>query len=118
MKAQTMPMSVQVTFRGMDGSDAVGAAVRRKTAQLEKFHPNILRCRVVIEEVARHRTTGRQCTVHVGLKAPGGEIAVTHDHDEDVHVAIRDAFAAVRRKLDDFARLRRREVKHHAPPKD
>ena len=33
----------------------------------------------------------------------------------DVHVAIRDAFDAARRRVQDFARRRRGEVKSHVP---
>jgi cold shock CspA family protein len=46
---------------------------------------------------------------------PGGELAVTREHDEDLQVALRDAFDAARRRLEDYARGQRADVKHHAP---
>lgn len=51
--------------------------------------------------------------VRIDLKVPGGEIAVDHQHDDDVAVAVREAFAAARRRLEDAIRLRRGEVKLH-----
>jgi hypothetical protein len=46
---------------------------------------------------------------------PGGELAVTRQHDEDLQVALRDAFRAARRRLEDYARTQRGDVKRRAP---
>jgi ribosomal subunit interface protein len=108
-----MQLPLQVTYRGMESSAALEDAVRDKAAKLEQFHPRLMSCRVVIEQAARHKTKGRQFMVRVDLKAPGGEIAVNRDHDDDVYVALRDAFDAARRKLEDFAREIRGDVKRH-----
>jgi cold shock CspA family protein len=53
--------------------------------------------------------------VRIDLKVPGGEIVVNHDHHQDVYVALRDAFAAARRRLEDVLRRTRGEVKAHEP---
>jgi ribosomal subunit interface protein len=108
-----MQLPVQITFRGMESSAAIDTAVRERVGKLEQFHARIVSCRVVIEQPARHKQQGKQFVVHIDLKVPGGEIAVNRDHHEDVHVALRDAFDAARRKLEDFARERRGDVKHH-----
>jgi ribosomal subunit interface protein len=108
-----MQLPVQVTYRGMESSAAIEDAVREKAAKLEQFHPRLMSCRVVIEQAGRHQTKGKQFVVRVDLKAPGGEIAVNRDHDQDVYVALRDAFDAARRKLEDFIRESRGDIKHH-----
>ena len=59
----------------------------------------------------RHKRQGKQFSVHIGVRVPGGEIAVTREHDEDVHVALRDAFDAARRRLEDYVREKRGDVK-------
>ena len=110
-----MQLPVQITFRGMETSAAIDAAVRERAGKLEQFHPRIVSCRVVIEQPARHKHQGNQFVVHIDLKVPGGEIAVNREHHEDVYVALRDAFDAARRKLEDFAREQRGDVKHHEP---
>ena len=38
------------------------------------------------------------------------------DPNTDLYIAIRDAFHDARRKLDDFARRQRGDVKHHEQP--
>jgi hypothetical protein len=44
---------------------------------------------------------------------------VNRDHDEDPYIALRDAFDAVVRRLEDVARRQRGDVKTHAPtPRD
>jgi cold shock CspA family protein len=108
-----MHIPLQITFRGMLTSAAIDAAVRDRVAKLEQFHPRIMSCRVVIEQPGRHKQQGEEFVGHLDLKVPGGEIAVKRDHDEDVMVALRDAFDAARRKLEDFVREQRGDVKHH-----
>ena len=57
--------------------------------------------------------------VRLDLNVPGKEIVVGRDPEahrkhEDAHVAVRDAFDAVRRLLEDYARERRGDVELHA----
>jgi cold shock CspA family protein len=105
-----MQIPLQITFRGMQTSAAIDAAVRERAEKLEQFHARIMSCRVVIEQPARHKQQGKEFVVHIDLKVPGGEM---RDHHEDLMVALRDAFDAARRKLEDFAREQRGDVKHH-----
>lgn len=108
-----MDLPLQITWRGITRSEALDAAIREKAAKLQQFHEGIIRCKVVLELPGRHKQQGRQFAVRVELKLPGADIAVTRDHDEDVHVALRDAFDAARRRLQDLAREQRGEVKTH-----
>jgi hypothetical protein len=55
--------------------------------------------------------------VRIDLKVPGGEIAITRKHDEELQIALRDAFAVARRKLEDYARGPRGDVKQHPTEK-
>ena len=51
--------------------------------------------------------------VRVDIGVPGSEIVVNRDQHEDVYVALRDAFDAARRQLEDHGRRLRRETKTH-----
>jgi ribosome-associated translation inhibitor RaiA len=51
--------------------------------------------------------------VRIDIGVAGGEIVVNRDHAEDVYVALRDAFDAANRKLEDYARKLRGDVKKH-----
>ena len=88
----------------MAHSEALDAAIRDKAAKLQQFNERITRCRVVVELADRHKNHGKQFVVRVDLKLPGGEITANNEHDEDVHVALREAFDAARRQLQSFTR--------------
>jgi ribosomal subunit interface protein len=114
-----MKLPVQVTFRNMDASDAIEQAVRRKIDWLERFHPRLMGCRVAVEAPHRHRKHDQLYRVRIDLTLPGGEIVsgrapTARESHRDVYVAMRDAFVAVRRVLQDRVRRQRGQVKDHS----
>jgi ribosomal subunit interface protein len=116
-----MQTPLQISFRHMDTSDAVEARIRSRIEELERFFDRIISCRVVVECRHPRQHQGNLFRVRVDLKVPGHEIVVGRDPEahhahEDVHVAIRDAFDAARRLLEDHIRKDRGEVKLHAVP--
>ncbi len=116
-----MQQPLQITFKEMESSASIEAWVRENAAKLEKFYQPITHCHVVVEAPHRHSNQGRLYDVRMDITVPGGEIVVSHqgpkDHaHEDVYVALRDAFRAARRQLQEIAHKQRREVKHHALP--
>lgn len=102
-----MEIPLQISFHGIAHSEALSSAIREKAKKLERYYAHLMSCRVVLELAARQKRKGKQYSAHIDLKVPGGEIAVTHMHDEDVHVALHDAFDAARRRLEDYARMQR-----------
>lgn len=109
-----MRIPFQVTFRDMPRSEAVEAEIRRRAEKLDEFCDRIMSCRVTVETPGGHKHQGKLHSVHVDLKVPGEEIASTRRHEhEDVYVAIRDAFDAVRRRLEDYVRRTRGDTKQH-----
>jgi ribosomal subunit interface protein len=111
-----MQVPLQITFRHMPASDALEARIRDQAAKLEAFHPQLISCRVTVEELDRHQHQGRQFQVRIDAHVPGREIVASRDHHQDVYVALRDAFAAVTRQLEEEVRLRRGDVKVHDVP--
>lgn len=130
----------QVTIRGVTHSDALEALIRERVAWLEQFYSEVVGCRVLLEVPHRHRRDGRHFHVRIELTVPDGEpIVVSHepslhgklkDIEESAHskatevesvqryaeVAVRRAFDAARRRLQDFAREQRGAVKSHGLP--
>ncbi|MCK5479630.1 MAG: HPF/RaiA family ribosome-associated protein [Gammaproteobacteria bacterium] len=117
-----MQIPLQITFRDMEPSAAVEASIREKTAKLDQFYDQIMSCRVTVETPHAHQHKGKLFQVHIDLTVPEGELLVTHEHHhkdpahEDIYVAIRDAFDAMKRQLEDYARKRRGKVKKHETP--
>ena len=102
-----MQVPLQISLHGIAHSDALCRTIREKAERLERYYDRITSCRVALELAGRHSRKGKQFRARIDLKVPGGEIAVTHGHDEDLQVALRDAFDAARRRLEDHARVRR-----------
>lgn len=91
--------TTQVTLRNLRSSTALQGRIRQLREHLERFHPHIVSCRVAIEDAGRAQ--GRQFGVHLTVRIPGREIAVTRSHDEDVYLALGAAFDVARRELLD-----------------
>jgi len=99
-------------------------------------------CRVIVEAPHRHHRKGKVYEVRIDLTVPGSELFINHSpkllkaakpslaespeekliesHEPskhgahvDVYVAIRDAFNAAGRKLQDYARRQNSAVKLH-----
>lgn len=110
-----MEVTLQITTRDIPHSEALESHIREKAEKLEKFYPHIMSCRIVIELPHKHHHQGRLFDVHIDMTVPGAELVVNHFANEDVYVAVRDAFDAVKRKLEDHARKQRGDTKLHAP---
>ena len=104
-----MQTPLQITFQNLPRSDALEARIREDVARLEHLHPRLTSCRVVVEETEKHQQHGRQFAVRIEARAPGHEdMVVTQQHHEDVYVALRDAFDALRRQLEARREARER----------
>jgi cold shock CspA family protein/ribosome-associated translation inhibitor RaiA len=116
-----MEIPVRITFRDMESSPTVESQIRARVEELGRFHPRLTGCHVVVEAHHRHHRKGKLYHLAVHVVAPDGEVVVRrdpaeHHAHEDIHVAIRDAFDAVRRQLQDHVRFRRGDVKQHEVP--
>ncbi len=114
-----MEHPLQITFRGLEPSDALKEAVETRVGKLDKFYDKIESCRVVVEAPHHHHQTGNVYHVRVRLTVPGEEIVVSRDPAKhtphvDAYLAINDAFKETKRQLEDYVRRRRRQVKEHA----
>jgi ribosomal subunit interface protein len=112
-KECTMKTPLQITFRDFERSDALETHIREKAEKLETYFEPIMSCRVVVEMPHQHKNQGKLFNVRIDIGVPGSEIVVNRHKHEDVYVALRDAFDAARRQLEDYGRRLRRETKVH-----
>ena len=139
-----MEIPLKITFRDMAPSPAIEANIREKAAKFDALYDRVMSCHVIVEAPHRHHHKGKAYTVRIDLTVPGSELVINrapkrlaaaklnrseepekdfaevhepskHAAHEDVYVAIRDAFNAAGRKLQDHARRRRGKVKVHEP---
>jgi cold shock CspA family protein/ribosome-associated translation inhibitor RaiA len=133
-----MILPLQITFRNMESSEEVKGWIQEEANKLDEFHGKITGCRVVVELPNRRRKAGNLFHVRVDLTVPGGEMVVKRQPNlralpgrmdkeatkslevkvphKDLRQAINDAFSAMRRRLQDYSRRRRHEVKTHEGP--
>lgn len=114
-----MQVPSEISFVGMDPSDAVRRRIEKEISKLGRFHGRITSCHIVVEAPGHHKRKGGLFNVRIFMALPGGgEVKVNRspklDHaHEDAYVAIRDAFAAARRQLQDTASVIEGNVKTH-----
>lgn len=116
-----MEHPVQITFRGLEPTDALTKAVEDRAYELEQYFNKIQSCKVVAESSHRSHRQGNLYHVRIRLAVPGEEIVVSRDpaehaQNEDMYLAINDAFKETVRRLEDYVRRRRGWVKEHAVP--
>ena len=139
-----MKVPLKITFRNMPSSAAIEENIREKAAKLDLLFDDITSCRVIVEAPHRRHHKGKAYVVRIDLTVPGDELVINrapkrldaakpsrpeelekdlaeirepskHAAHEDLYVAIRDAFNAAARKLQDYARRRRGKTKNHEP---
>lgn len=131
-----MDIPSTITIRRLQAPSMIEAAIRRRLLQLGRYYPRITRAHVLVEPAGRLHRDGNRYHIRIELTVPGGQIAIAHEpstrpearamgvartrkQEETapahklVNVAIRDAFSAARRRLQDYARLQRGAVKQH-----
>lgn len=108
-----MQLPLQITAHAFPLSEALEAEIREKAAKLDTYYDGIMHCRVVVEAPVGHHRSGGPYNVRIDLTVPGAELVVNRQADEDLPVAIRDAFDAMRRRLEDYVRHQRGAAKTH-----
>jgi ribosome-associated translation inhibitor RaiA len=120
-------LPLQIQFQRLSPSPALEARIEKEVARLRRFFDRIVSCRVVVFLPDGHHVNGGRFHVHIHLEVPGNDIIIGHEPPErrlraardqraarkssepatdhkDAFITIRDAFAAARRRLKDYAR--------------
>lgn len=104
-----MQIPAEISFKDMQPNEYLEGKIRERIAKLEEFHDRITSCRVRMEAPHARDFHGQVFHVRVDITVPGGEIVVNRDPGKnhahkDPEVAVRDAFNAAQRQLEDFVR--------------
>lgn len=116
-----MKFPLQVQFRDIEKSDFIYNDIWDHAEKLERFFDRITFCEVVVSAPHRHHHQGRIYHIQIRMGLPGEDVFVSTDPEknhshEDVYVAIRDAFDATRRRLEDMVRQERGFIKERSLP--
>src|SRR5580704_19262498 len=104
-----MQIAPEITFEGSEPSPAARELILQEIERLETHNHRITGCRVSVIAPSHKHRHGTGFQVHIWLTLPGHEdIVVNHSapdngaRHEHAAVAIKDAFAAIRRQVDSL----------------
>jgi cold shock CspA family protein len=132
-----MTAEPQITFRNMEHDPQLEDHIRKEIAKLERYFHGILTCRILVERPARPEH-GPYFHVRIDLGVPNDELIVKHEPSlhgtladlqeqrttksseaarirRDSRRAVLEAFREIRRRLQDYVRRIRGDVKQHEP---
>jgi ribosome-associated translation inhibitor RaiA len=104
-----MNTPVEIHFHGIEKSEAIEARVREKVAKLEKHFGRMTSCRVVLEVPHRSPAKPKVYQIKIEMNLPRRRpVVVSHEREgshanEELLLALRDAFGAALRKVDGEA---------------
>lgn len=104
-----MSMPIEVHFHGLEKSVAIEERVREKVGKLAKHFDRMTHCRVVVEAPHRNPARPKVFQIKIEIGVPGrSPIVVKHEREgsdatEELGLALRDAFEAALRKVDDVS---------------
>lgn len=117
-----MQVPPEIAFRKIDATQLLKDAIDAGIESLEEVYDRIISCRVMVEETNSGRKSGKLNHVRVDLTVPGGEVVVNQNPPkdpevQDLHSAVDEAFEIARRRLREYARKQRGDVKvRNLPP--
>ena len=113
-----MQFALHLTPKDLPLPKAIEQRIQDKVAKLAAVYHRIQECRIVLEGPVHHHKKGGPYKARIDLSVPGAELVVNRHEAADLRVAIRDAFEAARRRLEDYVQCQRGEVKTHrvSPP--
>jgi ribosome-associated translation inhibitor RaiA/cold shock CspA family protein len=115
-----MESPLQITFKDMESSEFLERLVRERVAKLERFHPNLIHCRVVLEVPHRSPESGKTpLGVTVEVSVSGHPMIVAKGEEErremkgDHTSVLNRVFDSVQRQLGSISDVQKGQVKQH-----
>ncbi|MGD1898737.1 MAG: HPF/RaiA family ribosome-associated protein [Phormidesmis sp.] len=120
-----MRVPPEISYRGINKTDALETLIAEKIARLEKFYSEISSCHLAIEKVHDHPNSGSPYRVRIDITVPEDrEIVVDKSPDkgkdmpnQPLEAIIRDAFEAADRQLKEMNERQHNHKKTHVPGK-
>lgn len=115
-----MEVPPEIAFRNIEPTDSLKNAIQEGIENLEKVYDRLTSCRVMVEQESSNGNGGR-FRVRIDMTVPGSELVVNRRPAQksdrpDAHQLIDAAFDTARRRLKEYARQQRGDVKAHGLP--
>lgn len=108
-------LPLDITLRDIPHSPAIDSKIRKNAEKLNHLNQGhtLEFCKVVVALAQNNQNQGKLYSAHIEVKVPGKLLVVSHKEDEDLYVVLRDAFAAMKKKIDSYRTRQRGHVKLH-----
>ncbi len=116
-----MDVPLEIAFRNTDHSDALERRIRERVEKMHRYFGRINSCHVVVEAPHRSQVKAKGYHVRIETRVPETELVVSQnpgakEAHHDPYVAVRDAFDAMDRQLEQHSQKVRGDVKTHDGP--
>jgi cold shock CspA family protein/ribosome-associated translation inhibitor RaiA len=114
-----MESPLQIVFRDVSPyEELLDKEIRRWADNLGKHYSRIVSCRVAVEKSFNRHRQGNLYKATVRVKVPNKMIVVSREHplhhsNEDIYVAVHHAFQEAARQLEEYAHVKKWDVKDH-----
>jgi len=100
-----MELPLTIAAHDLELTESIEANIREKATKLERFNGRVIGCHVTVQGPPKHHRNGAPFIVRIDLTVPGHEYVINQKGSPDLNVAVREAFDAARRKLDEDREL-------------
>lgn len=114
-----MQIPLEITFRDVEKTEELEELIRQKAAKLDRIFNHINSCRVIVEKLQKHQSSGQPYRVRIDIKIPPGhELVVSRDPSKgnlhlDAAAEIRWAFDAAARQIKELSDRLNGDIKKH-----
>ena len=115
-----MQVPLKVTYKNLQPQykESIEGEVNTLAEKIEKFFPAIVSCRVVVEIPHKRHQDGNLFRATITLNVPRKQIVASREHpfrqvNENIYVAVRQAFDDAASQLEEYSLKLAREVKAH-----
>ncbi len=106
-----MQLPLEISTKYITLTPDLEAELRRRAERLERHSSRITSCRIAVEmPTGNHHQEGGPYRVRVDVTVPGSELVASKE-EEELYVAVREAFEAAERQVENWAQRRRGDVK-------
>lgn len=118
-----MQVPIEVNFRNCVPSEQIRAEIEKEARRLDRLFGRITSCKVIVTVPSLlHHRKGELFKIDIHIALPRHKDVIVNKTHSDVHqhehisVAIKDAFAAAQRQIEDAVRKMRGDVKQDIAP--
>lgn len=111
-----MQSPLEIRSEGVPLVEPLDELIRSRAGKLEGFFDGIISCRVTVRQPPGHSLKGTPYEIDINLGVPGEHLVINRQKNPDLNLAVGEAFDAMERRLEDYARRTRGDVKTNVSP--